>query len=161
MPRPSPREDLALISCLLGGASWERGQETQCGVARVGRVEDPEMGGGEDRVELPLADKVDRLSAGKTGAGGEIMRLAVAILGGKAGEDAVRQAVVDEVGCSRLVADDQVKGGARRLACGVQDREQLRMVGTVLVAYRAARREAAEARLLEEVGRVGRAVNDA
>ena len=34
------------------------------------------------------------------------------------------------------------------------------MVGTVLVAYRAIRREAAEARLLEEVGRVGRAVND-
>jgi len=119
------------------------------------------MGGGEDRVELALADKVDCLSAGKTGAGGEIMRVAVAILGGNAGEDAVRQAVVDEVGCSRLVADYQVTSGTRRLPRGVQYREQLSVVGTVLVAYRAARREAAAARQLVEVGRAGRAVNDA
>jgi len=64
------------------------------------------MAGGEDRVELRLADKVNCLGAGETRAGGEIVRLAVAILGGKAGEDAVGQAVVDEVGCSRLIADD-------------------------------------------------------
>jgi hypothetical protein len=42
------------------------------------------MAGGEDRVVLSLADKVDRLSASETGAGGEIMRVAVAILGGNA-----------------------------------------------------------------------------
>src|ERR1700737_2630873 len=119
------------------------------------------MGGGEDRVELALADKVDCLSGSETGAGAEIMRVAVAILGGNAGEDAVRQAVVDEVGCSRLVADYQVTSGTRRLPRGVQYREQLSVVGTVLVAYRAARREAAAARQLVEVGRAGRAVNDA
>src|SRR6202048_3914066 len=89
------------------------------------------------------------------------MRVAVAIPGGSAGEGAVRQAVVDEVGCSWLVADYQVTSGTRRLARGVQYREQLGVVGTVLVAYRAARREAAAARQLVEVGRVGRAVNDA
>src|SRR5580700_6712381 len=116
------------------------------------------MGGGEDRVELSLGDKVDCLSAGKTGAGGEIMRVAVAILGGNAGENTIRQAVVDEIGCSRLVADDQVMSGTQRLPRGVQHREQLSVVGTVLVAYRAARREAAAARQLVEVGReIGRA----
>ena len=47
------------------------------------------MGAGEHRVVLPLSDEVDGLGAGETGAGGEIMRLAVAILGGNAGEDAV------------------------------------------------------------------------
>src|SRR5260370_32143801 len=119
------------------------------------------MGGGEDGVELTLADKVDCLSAGETGAGGEIRRVAVASLGGNAGEDAGGQAVVGEVGCSRGVADYQVTSGTRRLPRGVQYREQLSVVGTVLVAYRAARREAAAARQLVEVGRAGRAVNDA
>src|ERR1700726_3416042 len=117
------------------------------------------MGGGEDRVELALADEGDCLSGGEVGAGGEIMRVAVAILGGNAGEDAVRQAVVDEVGCSRLVAGYQGTRGTRGLPRGVQYREQLSVVGTVLVAYRAARREAATASQLVEVGRAGRAVN--
>src|SRR5258708_37751395 len=106
------------------------------------------MGGEEDRVVLTLADKVDRRGAGESAAGGEIMRFAVAILGGNAGEGAVLQAVVDEVGGSRLVADDQVTPGTRRLARGGQYREQLGVVGTVFVAYRAARREAAAARQL-------------
>ena len=119
------------------------------------------MGGGEDRVVLPLADKVDCLGAGETGAGGEIMRGAVAILGRYAGENAVRQAVVDEVGRSRLVADDQVVRGRRRLARGVQDREQLGVVRPVLVADRAARREAAAAHELVEIGGARRAVDDA
>src|SRR2546423_15195882 len=118
------------------------------------------MGGGEDRVELPLADKVDCLGAGETGAGGEIMRGAIAILGRYAGENAVRQAVVDEVGRSRLVADDQVVRGRRRLARGVQDREQLGVVRPVLVADRAARREAAAAPELVEIGGARGAVHD-
>ena len=129
------RADFALI--LIGPAS-QRGQEPQCRVACVGRVQYPEMGSGEDRVELPLAGKVDCLGAGETSAGGEIMRVAVAILGGNAGEDTIRQAVVDEVGCSWLVADDEVTRGTRRLARTVQYREQLRVVGTVLVAPRLA-----------------------
>src|ERR1700756_5659764 len=101
------------------------------------------MGGGENRVVLTLADKVDCLGTSETGARGEIVRIAVAILGGSAREGAVRQVVVDEVGRSRLVADDQVTRGARRLTRGVQHAEQLSVVGAVLVAYRAARREAA------------------
>ena len=119
------------------------------------------MGRGEDGIELTLTDQVDRGGAGETGAFGEIMRVAVAILGGNAGEDAVRKAVVDEVGRSWLVADYQVAGWRWRLARGVQHREQLSVVRTVLVAYRAARREAAAARQLVEVGRAWRAVNDA
>jgi hypothetical protein len=51
--------------------------------------------------------------------------------------------------------------GTRRLARGVQYRHQLGVVGTVLVTYRASRREAAAARQLVEVGRAGRAVNNA
>src|ERR1700692_427320 len=119
------------------------------------------MGGEEDRVVYTLADKVDRRGAGETGAGGEVMRLAVAILGGNTGEGTVLQAVVDEVGCSWLVADDQVASRTRSLARGVQYREQLGVVGTVLIAYRAARREAAAAHKLVEVERVGRAVDNA
>src|SRR5206468_4123656 len=130
--------DLALIPALLIGPSRQRGQEPERGVARLGRVQDAEMAGGEHRVVLSLADEVDRLSSGKTGTGGEIMRVAVSILGGNAGEDAVRHAVVDEVGCSRLVADDQVARRTRRFACGVQDAKKLSVVGTILVADRAA-----------------------
>jgi hypothetical protein len=69
------------------------------------------MAGAEDRVEFSLVDKVDCLSAGEAGAFGEIMRLAIAILGGNAGEGAVRQTVVDKVGSARFVADDEISGG--------------------------------------------------
>src|SRR5438045_9755870 len=111
------------------------------------------MGGGEDRVELPLADKVDCLGAGETGAGGEIMRGAIAILGRYAGENAVRQAVVDEVGRSGLVADDQVVRGRKRLARGVQDRAQLGVGSPGLAPTRAARHEQAVDHHMELYGR--------
>ena len=81
----------------------------QCCVARVGRVQDPEMRGGEDRIVLPLADKVDCLSASETSTGGEIMRVAVAILGGNAGKDASTETAAEGSGKSGSAGSETAK----------------------------------------------------
>src|SRR5580704_8474424 len=122
-------------------------EELERRAPHVGGVQDTEMRGSQDRVELSLSNEVRVRSAGQKRAVGEIVRRAGAVLGGHRGEESILCRQIDEItalrGRPENVAEHEISGRARRFTSRVERGEKLSIFLAVFVADRAGRNKAA------------------
>src|SRR5437667_1117530 len=103
------------------------------------RIEDPEVRGLEDGIELSLLRQLDGGGPAQTRAAREVVRLAIAIFRGHRRKEPVLGRDVDEVDVG--VGEDQIPRWRMRFPPLVERREQRRVAGSILAADGAVRRE--------------------
>src|SRR5215831_1298403 len=110
----------------------------------VGRGQNAEMSCAQDRVILSLADQIQLVGPLESRALGEVVRIAVAVLGGHRGKDAVLPRKVDKARVR--VADHEDARGPVCLAAAIELAKQRRVGRAVLLTHGAVGSDPAERR---------------
>src|SRR5215472_6589571 len=132
-------------------------QKVEGNYPSFGRGQNAEMSRAQDRVKLSLADQVQLVGPLESRALGEVVRVAVAVLGGNRLKKAVLPREVDEARVR--VADHKDARGPVRFATAVELAEQGRVGRAVLQTDSAVRSEPSERGELVVVRRRRGAVN--